>query len=193
MKMNKPVLASLIMFALGINASAFADKQTVSLGYAQSKVENFKDIRGVNLKYRYEWDPPLSLIGSLTWMSGSGNYSPAVDGRDIFDGHAKVKYYSLAVGPAWRFSPYISAYGLLGLNYNKVDYRESWYNYEGRYVYMGDSSLSEKKTSLTYGAGIQINPVDNVAIDIGYEGSRLEAGGKDLSINGFNLNLGYTF
>jgi len=191
--MKKSVLFSLIVAALGIHANANADQQTVSFGYAQSKVQDFKNIRGINLKYRYEWDSPLSLIGSLTYMSGSGSYTPSTGSMDIFDGDAKVKYYSLSVGPAWRFNQYISVYGLLGLNYNKVDYRESWYNYEGRYVYMGDTSLSEKKTSLMYGTGVQINPMENLAIDIGYEGSRLDVADKEMSIDGFILNLGYTF
>lgn len=191
--MNKSVFVSLIMLALGINANAYADKNTFTLGYAQSKVQDFKDIRGINLKYRYEWDSPLSLIGSFTWMSGSGKYTPSTDSMDIFDGHAKVKYYSLSVGPAWRFSQYISLYGLLGVNYNKVDYRESGYNYEGRYVYMGETTLNENKTALMYGTGVQINPVENLAIDIGYEGSRLDVADKNLSIDGFILNLGYTF
>jgi len=126
-------------------------------------------------------------------MSGSGSYTPFTGSMDIFDGDAKVKYYSLSVGPAWRFNQYISVYGLLGLNYNKVDYRESGYNYEGHYVYMGDSALSEKKTSLMYGAGVQINPMENLAIDVGYEGSRLDVADKEMSIDGFILNLGYTF
>ena len=191
--MKKSVLATLIMVSLGIHANASADQQTVTLGYAQSKVQDFKNIRGINLKYRYEWDSPLSLISSLTYMSGSGSYHPQTDSMDIFESDAKVKYYSLSVGPAWRVNQYISLYGLLGLNYNKGDYRESWYNYEGSYVYMGDRSLSEKKTSLMYGAGVQINPAKNLAIDIGYEGSRLDVADKDMSINGFVLNLGYTF
>ncbi|WP_312061580.1 Ail/Lom family outer membrane beta-barrel protein [Pantoea septica] len=191
--MKKSVLFSLIMAALGIHTSANADQQTVTLGYAQSRVQDFKNIRGVNLKYRYERDSPLGLIGSLTYMSGSGSYTPFTGSMDIFDGDAKVKYYSLSVGPAWRFNQYISVYGLLGLNYNKVDYRESGYNYEGHYVYMGDSALSEKKTSLMYGAGVQINPMENLAIDIGYEGSRLDVADKEMSIDGFILNLGYTF
>lgn len=191
--MNKTLLLSCILLALGTGARAYASTQTLSLGYAQSKIQNFKDIRGVNFKYRYEWDSPLSVIGSLTYMSGSGDYTPTVASMDIFDGHAKVKYYSLAAGPAWRINQYISAYGLLGVNYNKVDYREGWYNYEGRYVYMGETSLSENKTALMYGAGLQINPVENLAVDIGYEGSRLDVAGKDMSINGFTLNVGYRF
>ncbi|MBZ6387915.1 MULTISPECIES: Ail/Lom family outer membrane beta-barrel protein [Pantoea] len=191
--MKKSVFVSLVMLALGANVNAYADKHTFTLGYAQSKVQDFKDINGINLKYRYEWDSPLSLIGSLTWMSGSGSYTPDIDSMDRFDSHAKVKYYSLSVGPAWRFSQYISLYGLLGVNYNKVDYREGWYNYEGRYVYMGETRLKENKTSLMYGAGVQINPVENLAIDIGYEGSRLDVADKNMSINGFNVNLGYSF
>jgi hypothetical protein len=35
---------------------------------------------------------------------------------------------------------------------------------------MGDEK-GQSRTSFMYGAGVQINPIENVAIDIGYEGS----------------------
>lgn len=191
--MKNACLFSLMLLTLGINTHTHAAQHTFSFGYAQSKVQDFKDIRGVNLKYRYEWDAPVSLIGSLTYMSGSGEYQPFTDSMDRFDAQAKVKYYSLAAGPAWRINSWISLYGLLGVNYNKVDYREEWYNYEGRYVYMGETRLNENKAGLMYGAGIQINPLDNLAVDIGYEGSRLKVADKNMTINGFNVNFGYRF
>ncbi|ANS44819.1 Ail/Lom family outer membrane beta-barrel protein [Serratia inhibens] len=191
--MKKLVIASMVISTLGLSVAAHAGQSTLSVGYAQSKVQDFKNINGVNLKYRYEWDSPLSVISSFTYMSGDQNESYYVE-RDIIDNHAEVKYYSLSVGPAYRFNQYISVYGLLGLNYNKVDYKSSWNNYANNaYEYMGDESGSEKKTSLMYGAGFQLNPMENLAIDIGYEGSRLNIDGRNLSINGFNIGVGYRF
>ncbi|MWL74803.1 Ail/Lom family protein, partial [Escherichia coli] len=49
--MKKLSLAVLVAATLASGA-ALADNQTVSVGYAQSKVEDFKNIRGVNVQYR---------------------------------------------------------------------------------------------------------------------------------------------
>ncbi|CAI2537944.1 Attachment invasion locus protein precursor [Serratia liquefaciens] len=58
---------------------------------------------------------------------------------------------------------------------------------------MGEESGNQKKTSFMYGVGFQVNPMENLAVDIGYEGSKLDAGGKNRSINGFNIGIGYRF
>jgi len=186
--MKKLLLTSLLMTSVAFPLLASADNHTVSLGYAQSKVQDFKDIKGVNLKYRYEWDSPVSIIGSFTYMSGDENYNYS-DIDEQFDAKTKVKYYSLAAGPAYRVNDYISIYGLIGLNYNKIDYYESWSFYGSN----GNYSNNENKSSFMYGAGLQINPLSNVAIDIGYEGSSVSSGGKSHSINGFNICVGYRF
>lgn len=186
-------MASALAAALGFSTLAQADQHTVSLGYAQSKVQDLHNINGVNLKYRYEWDSPISVIGSFTYMSGNDNYSYFLT-RDIIDNKVDIKYYSLSVGPTYRFNEFISVYGLLGFNYNKVDYSSSWNNYEsGSYRYMGTETGNINKTSLMYGVGVQINPMENVAVDIGYEGSSLDDGSKSHDINGFNIGIGYRF
>ncbi|WP_346826246.1 Ail/Lom family outer membrane beta-barrel protein [Serratia inhibens] len=191
--MKTLVIASMVISTLGLSAAAHAGQSTLTAGYAQSKVQDFKNINGVNLKYRYEWDSPISVISSFTYMSGDQSESYSVY-RDRIDNHAEVKYYSLSVGPAYRINPYISVYGLLGLNYNKVDYKSSWHNYAyNTYEYMGEESGNQKKTSLMYGVGFQVNPIENLAIDVGYEGSRLDVDGRNLSINGFNIGVGYRF
>ena len=191
--MKKLVIATLVVSTLGFGTAAQAGQSTITAGYAQSKVQDFKNINGVNIKYRYEWDSPISVISSFTYMSGDKNESYNLY-RDVIDNHAEVKYYSLSVGPAYRFNQFVSVYGLLGLNYNKVDYKSSWNNYaNGSYEYMGEESGNQKKTSFMYGVGFQVNPMENLAVDIGYEGSSLDAGGKNRSINGFNIGVGYRF
>ena len=156
-KMKKISLAVFVAASLASGA-ALADNQTVSLGYAQSKVENFKNIRGVNAQYRYEWDSPLSVIGSFTYMSGDDDQKYYVD-SDSVKNHIDVKYYSLMAGPAYRINEYVSLYALGGVAHT---------------------------------AGVQFNPTDELAVNVGYEGTNADIDGSH-SINGWNVGVGYRF
>ena len=70
--MKKIIFSSLFLSAatLSVVSAAQADTHSLSLGYAQSRIEHFKDIRGVNLKYRYEAETPVGLMASFSWLSG---------------------------------------------------------------------------------------------------------------------------
>lgn len=186
-------IGSALIAILGLSTQAQADRQTITLGYAHSKVQDLKNINGVNVKYRYEWNSPFSIMGSFTYMGGKSDYSYLAT-KDIIDNKVDLKYYSLSAGPAYRINSYVSVYGLVGVNYNKADYSTRWLNYEsGSYRDMGTTDGSISKTSFMYGAGMQINPIENVAVDIGYEGSSLNDGEKNHAINGFNIGVGYRF
>ncbi|ENN8379081.1 Ail/Lom family outer membrane beta-barrel protein [Providencia rettgeri] len=171
---------------------AQADNHTVSIGYAQSKVQDFKNIRGVNVQYRYEWDSPISVLGSFSYMKGDESFYE--DTSDIYSGasHVKfkddLKYYSLLVGPAYRFNEYVSLYGLIGGSHVKIKSDNYWVNSTSTYSEHGSSN----KTNFAYGAGVIINPMDNLSVNLGYEGSKVEANGNG-SINGFNIGIGYRF
>ena len=181
-----------LLITMGITAPAMADAQTVSLGYAQAKVADFKNIAGVNLKYRYEWDSPLSLMTSFTYMSGSKSFEDKA-GLDYSRGNGDVKYYSLAAGPAWCISDTVSVYGLVGVNVNKTTVSSTWREVSFGSYQEGSLQESRSKGAVMYGAGVQINPLANWSVDIGYEGSRVDLGGSKHSINGFNLGVGYRF
>jgi len=187
-KMKKISLAVFVAASLASGA-ALADNQTVSLGYAQSKVENFKNIRGVNAQYRYEWDSPLSVIGSFTYMSGDDDQKYYVD-SDSVKNHIDVKYYSLMAGPAYRINEYVSLYALGGVAHTKADVDTKWVNAGDGYTQK--DSLSEKSTSFAYGAGVQFNPTDELAVNVGYEGTNADIDGSH-SINGWNVGVGYRF
>lgn len=187
----KKTALSLFILSL-IPAVSQADMQTVSLGWAHSEVSPIDSLNGVNLKYRYETASPLSLIGSFTWLSGDGKFVSYAD-LDRLENKADVKSYSLMAGPAWRVNEYISFYGLLGLNYVKVDVRSHFFNWEGQLVERGYLTEKHKKTAFAYGAGIQLNPLENIAVDIGYEGSTFDIAGKNYHLNGFNIAVGYRF
>ncbi|PKA30956.1 Ail/Lom family protein [Cedecea lapagei] len=186
--MKKISLAVFVAASLASGA-ALADNHTVSLGYAQSKVENFKNIRGVNAQYRYEWDSPLSVIGSFTYMSGDDDQKYYVD-SDSVKNHIDVKYYSLMAGPAYRINEYVSLYALGGVAHTKADVDTKWVNAGDGYTQK--DSLSEKSTSFAYGAGVQFNPTDELAVNVGYEGTNADIDGSH-SINGWNVGVGYRF
>lgn len=186
--MKKISLAVIIAASL-TSGAALADNQTVSVGYAQSKIEDFKNIRGVNAQYRYEWDSPWSVMGSFTYMSGDQdeNYYVA---SDSVKNHVEAKYYSLLVGPAYRINEYVSLYALGGVAHVKADGDTKWVNAGDGFTQK--DSISEKSTSFAYGAGVQFNPTPELAINVGYEGTNADLDGNR-SINGFNVGVGYRF
>ncbi|WP_380181004.1 Ail/Lom family outer membrane beta-barrel protein [Kalamiella sp. sgz302252] len=187
MKLNITAMA-LLCSGLFASTGVLADNHTVSVGYAQSKVEDFKNIRGVNVQYRYEWDSPVSVIGSFSYMKGDDSYSEQVEAFDDvigYKGKTEVKYYSLMAGPAYRINDYFSLYALAGMAHTKVEDKTTYLSY-----YTEEYSAS--KTSFAWGAGIAINPTDSLAINIGYEGTRVSFN-DDVAINGFNIGLGYRF
>lgn len=168
--------------ALLFSGSVLADNHTISAGFAESMVKDFKHIKGVNLQYRYEWDSPLSVIGSMTYMSGSD--STTIEEFPITI-KGDVKYYSLLVGPAYRFNDYISAYVVGGISHSRNELEISFDSERGSETY--------NSNNFAYGAGFTINPVKNVAINVGYEGSRTKMDSTKMSVNGFNVGVGYRF
>lgn len=185
---SKMTMLALLCGGLLVGSNALADNHTVSVGYAQSKVEDFKNIRGVNVQYRYEWESPLSVIGSFSYMKGDESFSEREDFYgDVsgYDGKTKVKYYSLMAGPAYRINDYISFYGLIGVAHTKVDENVT-------YIGVYSEEYSENKTSFAYGAGVVVNPVSNLSVSVGYEGTRVKYN-EDVAINGFNIGIGYRF
>ncbi|MBG6246304.1 virulence protein [Candidatus Symbiopectobacterium sp. 'North America'] len=176
--MNKKLLAlSVVLAAMGGCAIAKADTHTLSMGYSQGKVTNFKNLRGVTAKYHYQPDNSLGFISSLTYMGGEGKFN--LDGDK---GKAQLKYYSLLVGPSYRVNEFVSLYGLAGVAHGKG-------KLSGTYADGDNIPYKDKKSGFAYGAGVQISPTANWSIDLGYEGSTA----KNIKINGFNIGLGYRF
>lgn len=185
-------MASVLTACLGMSTQVLANDQTVSLGYAHSDInmEGTKNLNGVNVKYRYDWGSPLSVISSFTYLTSDTKKTAEMGG--IINMSLDIKYYSLSAGPAYRLNSWLSVYGLLGLNYNKSNAIATWENKVSGNNYP-DQYIKSTKTHFVYGAGVQINPIDNVAIDIGYEGSSVDVDNKKYTTNGFNIGVGYRF
>lgn len=181
---RKVVIGCLLYSFVMVSANASEDNHTVSFGYAQGKVKRFKNIRGINAQYRYEWNSPASIIGSFTYLKGNKNHST----QERFSSYAEkenIKYYSLLAGPAYRFNNYVSLYALVGLAHTKLEYSGTENaHYSGKNIY--------NTVSFAYGAGIVVNPIENVSVNIGYEGTYAKYN-ENILINGVNIGVGYRF
>lgn len=154
--------------------SVFAGQSTVSGGYAQSDYQGVANkSSGFNLKYRYEWsDSQLGYITSFTHTEKSGFGDS--------DTYNKAQYNAITGGPAYRINDWASIYGLVGVGY-------------GRFTQNEPTLAGEKNTNsdygLTYGAGMQFNPIQNVALDVSYEQSRI----RNVDVGTWVAGVGYTF
>ncbi|AWK14475.1 outer membrane protein OmpX [Candidatus Fukatsuia symbiotica] len=157
-----------------VAGSALANQTTVSGGYAQSDYQGVVNkAKGLNLKLYQEWDDsPLGAIGSFTHTEKSG-FGGA-------PGYNKMQYNSIAVGPAYRISDWASVYGLLGVGHGR---------FSNNSLKDGNDKRSNSDYGVTYGAGLQFNPMQNVALDFSYEKSRI----RSVDIGTFVVGAGYTF
>ncbi|PQQ32551.1 attachment protein [Photorhabdus luminescens] len=182
--MKRTLVASVV--AVGLSVFSFvanAGEHTISGGYAQShvkadeiKVNDEKldkkvdeNLKGFNLKYRYELDNNFGVISSFTYTHKGIEPMPSVK--------ADMDYYSLMAGPTYRFNEYVSVYGLVGAAHGKIKGEGS------------NSDLKYNKTSVAYGLGLQFNPMPNWTIDTSYEYSKLD----DAKIGTWVVGVGYRF
>ncbi|EDC2355097.1 hypothetical protein BH006_07590 [Salmonella enterica] len=217
--MNKVVIATGLALAVcsGI-AYASAGDSTLSVGYARihshglkneiktdrdvlaasdGHMDDYSDPRGVNIKYRYEFDDQAGVIISFTYAGKKfdGSATPSQGNGNFFEGDIRGRYFSGMVGPTWRFNDYVSVYAMGGIAYSKM----SSYLAEYQPTTKPDGTPSRKRVGswgdssghkgFAYSAGLQFNPWEHVAIDAAYEGS----GTGDWRTNGFIVGVGYKF
>ncbi|WP_067708083.1 Ail/Lom family outer membrane beta-barrel protein [Erwinia sp. ErVv1] len=187
--MKKTTGLTVLIAGLIMSATAMADSHSISVGYAQSKVQNFKNMPGVNLQYRYEWDSPVSLLTSFTALQNDEDESGNFMGIKTND-HVKAEYYSLMVGPAWRLNDYISLYALAGLSHSTMERNARDYDYYGHPERI---NFSDRSNAFAYGAGVIFNVTEHVTLNAGYEGSRTSVEAQKRSVNGVNVVMGYRF
>ncbi|POT58020.1 outer membrane protein OmpX [Citrobacter amalonaticus] len=171
--MKKIACLSALAAVLAISAgTAVAATSTVTGGYAQSDAQGVANkMNGFNLKYRYEQDNnPLGVIGSFTYTEKDRTNS----GGD----YNKSQYYGITAGPAFRLNDWASIYGVVGVGYGKFQST----NYP---TYKDDTS----DYGFSYGAGLQFNPIENVALDFSYEQSRI----RSVDVGTWIAGVGYRF
>ncbi|MBV8044308.1 outer membrane protein OmpX [Pluralibacter sp.] len=170
--MKKIACLSALAAVLAVSAgSAVASTSTVTGGYAQSDMQGVVNkANGFNLKYRYEQDnSPLGVIGSFTYTEKNNT-----DGGS----YNKSQYYGITAGPAYRINDWASVYGVVGLGYGK---------FQSTNFPVDKADTSDY--GFSYGAGVQFNPIENVALDFSYEQSRI----RSVDVGTWIAGVGYRF
>ncbi|MGY5957745.1 outer membrane protein OmpX [Kosakonia sp. BK9b] len=170
--MKKIACLSALAALLAVSAgSAVAATSTVTGGYAQSDAQGVANkTNGFNLKYRYEQDQnPLGVIGSFTYTEKDRTEDGAYN---------KAQYYGITAGPAYRINDWASIYGVVGVGYGKFQQTEA-------VAKTADTS----DYGFSYGAGLQFNPMENVALDFSYEQSRI----RNVDVGTWIAGVGYRF
>lgn len=177
--MNKIATAAILACAIGtVSTVNAASTNTLSAGYAFINGQDssvHRNMHGLNLSYRYDFsttDNSFGAIGSFTWATNS---------QDQDNVNSKLNYYSLLGGPVYRLNEYVSFYALAGVTNLSIK------------VSSTNASYDANLTSFAYGAGVQFNPVEHLAITAGYEGAKLDDKPEKITVNGFVISAGYRF
>ena len=91
--------------------------------------------------------------------------------------YEKGQYYGITAGPAYRINDWASIYGVVGVGYGKFQ--------DNSYPNKADMS----DYGFSYGAGLQFNPIENVALDFSYEQSRI----RNVDVGTWIAGVGYRF
>lgn len=202
MTANKTYLM-ILASCLFISAPSFAaaGDSTLSAAYAgiytgkylQNVGRSDRLAEGVNVKYRYELDDAWGVIGSVTYARGTPGFSVVgVTDSGVAEGDAKARlaYMSFQAGPAYRFNEFFSGYVMTGLTTTKYDGSAHLYGEDASgkgFSWYGKDS--ERKTNLAYSAGLQFNPLKELAVDVSFEGSGFDS----WKTSGINAGLGWSF
>ncbi|CRG52221.1 Ail/Lom family outer membrane beta-barrel protein [Yersinia wautersii] len=213
-KYTNSIFSGLIYIGFMSVDNAVAGDNTISIGYAQTEsrllkynvdhikdyiypvgfFSDYKDQKGINIKFRHELNDKLGVISSLTYTSKFLNGNAKIQDR-YGEFSTRGKYLSFIVGPTFRLNEYVSAYATAGIARTKVRNYSANYSIkqdaQGKdtYTLTDSDTFSDRKTSFTYGVGLQFNPIEPVAIDVSYERS----GHGVWRASGLNIGVGYRF
>lgn len=185
-------LTALLAALLTGNTMVNAAEHSLSLGYTRAKLDSVK-VDGADIKYRFEWGSPWSVIGSFSFQTkNTGLISDNSQG--IKSGENKIKIGSLMAGPAWRFNEFFSLYGMAGLN--KLKLHQQWkMNQANSNGTQSSEQFSDSFHHLSPGisVGTQINPLNSVVVDLSYSVSRPKVYDAHYDLSAVSLGIGVKF
>ncbi|EFE8086809.1 outer membrane beta-barrel protein [Escherichia coli] len=178
-------------------ASAAEHQSTLSAGYlhASTNAPGSDNLNGINVKYRYEFTDTLGLVTSFSYAGDKNRQLTRYSDTRWHEDSVRNRWFSVMAGPSVCVNEWFSAYAVAGMAYSRVstfsgDYIRVTDNKGKKHdVLTGSDGSRHSNTSLAWGAGVQFNPTESVAIDIAYEGS----GSGDWRTDGFIVGVGYKF
>lgn len=185
------------MAAAGVPAVAAEHQTTLSAGYLQAVTDmpGNRDLKGVNVKYRYEFTDALGVITSLSYAGGKDRQMTYYSDIRKHEDSVRAHRFSFMAGPSLRVNDWFSAYTMIGASWGRVSSFSGDYTKvtddqgETHDVLTGSDASRRSNTSLAWSAGVQFNPADVVSVDLAYEGS----GSGDWRTSAFIVGLGYRF
>lgn len=179
-------LSSLMMTGV---VHAAAGDHTVTLGYAQTDLGDFKftngwdyyntdkNLKGINVKYRYEFTDTWGIIASGTYSA----IKYELQGGSSNGANLTLNYGSVLAGPSVRFTDWLSAYAIIGM---------AGYEYE----YEHGGKTSDDARDFAYGIGLQAN-ISGFTVDASYERSKFgyEDSSDNIKTGTWVLGVGYKF
>ena len=181
-KLCAVILSTVVwLVAAGTPASAAEHQSTLSAGYLQTHTDmpGNDDLKGINVKYRYEFTDTLGLVTSFSYAGDKNRQLTRYSDTRWHEDSVRNRWFSVMAGMAYsRVSTFSGDY--LRVTDNKGKTHD---------VLTGSDDGRHSNTSLAWGAGVQFNPTESVAIDIAYEGS----GSGDWRTDGFIVGVGYKF
>ncbi|MBC1098747.1 Ail/Lom family outer membrane beta-barrel protein, partial [Escherichia coli] len=163
--------------AAGTSASAAEHQSTLSAGYlhASTNVPGSDDLNGINVKYSYEFTDMLGVVTSFSYANAKDEQKTHYSDTRWHEDSVRNRGFSVMAGPSVRVNEWFSAYAMAGMAYSRVstfsgDYLQVTDNTGKTHdVLTGSDDGRHSNTSLAWGAGVQFNPTESVAIDIAYE------------------------
>ncbi|EMW43497.1 phage portal, lambda family protein [Escherichia coli 2788150] len=143
----------------------------------------------------YEFTDTLGLVTSFSYAGDKNRQLTRYSDTRWHEDSVRNRWFSVMAGPSVRVNEWFSAYAMAGVAYSRVstfsgDYLRVTDNKGKKHdVLTGSDDGRHSNTSLAWGAGVQFNPTESVAIDIAYEGS----GSGDWRTDGFIVGVGYKF
>ena len=199
------LLFTTLLAGIAFPAQAESGHGAFSVGYAQVHPGGVPalsgtgaragDLKGINVKYRYEFTDTLGLVTSFSYAGDRNRQITRYSDTRWHEDSVRNRWFSVMAGPSVRVNEWFSAYAMAGMAYSRVS------TFSGDYIRVTDNKGKthdvltgsddgrHSNTSLAWGAGVQFNPTESVAIDIAYEGS----GSGDWRTDGFIVGVGYKF
>ncbi|SJC36938.1 Ail/Lom family outer membrane beta-barrel protein [Shigella sonnei] len=116
-KVCAAILSAAICLAVsGAPAWASEHQSTLSAGYLQTHTDmpGSDDLKGINVKYRYEFTDTLGLITSFSYANAEDEQKTHYSDTRWHEDSVRNRWFSVMAGPSVRVNEWFSAYAMAG-------------------------------------------------------------------------------
>ncbi|EGE2356605.1 Ail/Lom family outer membrane beta-barrel protein, partial [Escherichia coli] len=111
-KLCAVILSAVVwLVAAGTPASAAEHQSTLSAGYLQTHTDmpGSDDLKGINVKYRYEFTDTLGLVTSFSYANAKDEQKTHYSDTRWHEDSVRNRWFSVMAGPSVRVNEWFSA------------------------------------------------------------------------------------